>query len=1114
MQRLFLSSLRIAFFLAAVLFASGFFISVDIAHATYGDTTTLVGKPYDGDGGQANAALLDFAEDITSDADGNFYIADTLNHAIRKVTPAGIISTFAGGGYGFGDGQGTNATFNAPRGVAADGNGNIYIADTGNNAVRKISTAGAVSTLVSEGLKAPYDVEVAGSTVFISDTENGALKSVSTSGGSVTTITTALSDARKIAVTSNGAFVYVADAGSHRVLKVDVAGSAISVVAGDGTQGYQEGTGSAAQFQTPWGVALNAAQTKLYVSDPDLYLTDRIRVLDLATGTTSLFAADTTQELMIGPAGVHVRAGNVYVVAAGQGIVRRFAESDANDTAVFAGTTRFGSREGSDPLFGRPNDMALSADGKTLYLTENNRIRKVDLATKTTTAIIGSIVDNYREGIPEGPGTENLEEARFSSVAGIAVTRDERTIYVADRWNNRIRKIDLTATPYRSSLVTGAGRINSTGDTENGYQEGGSCDQIVDRFENLTLRSGCAYFRQPIGIVLDPTEQYLYVSDSGNVRIRRVRLADGSTTLIAGSTSGYADGTGDAAQFATPWGLTLNDDGTMLYVADRDAHRIRAIDLATKKVTTLAGTGTSGYREGIGTAAAFSLPKGLRMGADGLLYIADSGSQRIRVLDPATGLTKLVAGSGTKGYSEGGQKAVKFNGLGGLAPDTSRGVLYISDSSNDVVRSVDILGAAPYTDPAPTVTAAVPREADPRWAVKDRLNIQIKGTGFKYGATVSFASVKATKTYVISSKEIVATLPLSKMAPGWYDIIVTNLDGQYGALESGFGLRDPQSGKDSITSTVPGTFFTVSALRGFSGLPKTYRTGMFLALGDVWGDGRKEIVLGGGAGNAPLVRVFSQTGERRASFFAFAKKTRTGARVATCDTNGDGVEEILAVPGNGKTSMLKIFTTSGRLLRSWPVRSSPSTGGAALACGDVTGDGTPDILLGIPQKKTSTIVQYTVAGTLTKSFTVPFRSPELAIADVNGNGTADVLIAPRTGAGRPRAHDASGRLLKTFPAPFGTRFAGGVSVASGDTNGDGTPELVWTPLGGIQTKVRITTLAGTLRKTFSAFPRVFTGGTRVSVGDVSGDGIADIVVVPATNFPPSVRMFTPNGKPL
>lgn len=1101
--------LRLAI-LTAVL--GGFVLLTRGAVGTYGDVTTFLGGPVSGDGGAATSAILDFAEDVAVDGSGILYIADTENHAIRKVATDGTITMLAGGGFGASDGTGSAATFAHPRGVAVDASGNVYVADTGNDAVRKVTAAGVVTTLVNTGLSGPYGVSVNGSTVYIVDSGNNALKSVSSSGGAVTTVATGLNDPRRADVTNDGTVAYVADNGSHRVLRVTLATGTVALVAGSGTAGYAEGTGASAQFENVWGVALSNDEATLFVSDHDLYLTDRIRAITLSTGTTTLFAGDQYQSEMIFPAGMAVTGNNLYVAMSGLGTVRRYHANDASNTAVVAGSVRFGDTDGVSPSIGRPTDLALTTDRQSLFLAINNKIRKIDIASASTTTVIGSVVDNYRDGVPVGPGVTTLEEARFSGIAGIVVNGDGTALYVTDRWNNRVRKVDLTASPVASSLVSGAGRKNGTGETTNGYQEGTKCTHEVDRNDSITLQSGCAYFEKPAGLVLDPTETYLYVADSGNARIRKVRIADGVTTLVAGGERGFADGVGAAAQFATPWGLALSLDGTTLYVADRGNHRIRAIALATNTVTTLAGAGTSGYDEGIGSRAYFSLPKNLKMGADGFLYLSEAGSHRVRQIDPATGLTKLVAGSGERGFLDGAKADARFNDLEGLAPDTAANVVYVADSANDVIRRIDIEGDAPYADPSPTVTKVVPDRAAASWAKNGRLAVSIRGTGFRHGAIAKFYTFKAKKTYVVSGTRLTADIPVNKMSPGWYDITVTNTDGQFDVLEAGFGLTDP------ITGQVPDTYYTFSEIRGFYGFKKSIANGASVASGNVRGDGRDEVILGSGLGRSPIVRIFEKGGTLLKQFAPYKKSWRTGVQIASCDLDGDGIDEIVTAPGVGKAPRIRAFTGNGvALATNFLALDRKFSGGVTLACGDITGDGNAEIVVAPLSRGGASASAYSAAGTLVRDFT-PFgtrykKGITVAVGDLTGDGIDEVLFGMERGA-RVLAFSGTGVKLSVNLRPYGRAFTGGISVASGDTNDDGKNEIIVAPRSGRVPEVRVYAANGTtLLSKFNAYPKTMTAGVLVASGDVNGNGIDDIVTVPHGRAT-AVRMYDQDGTAL
>jgi len=168
---------------------------------------------------------------------GNVYVADQVNHRIRKITPAGVVSTFAGSTEGFADGAGNTAQFNYPTGVAVDSSDNVFVADSGNHRIRKITPAGVVSTFAGTGTEG-----------FANGAGNTA--QFNFPGG--------------VAVGSSDN-VFVADQFNHRIRKITPAG-VVSTFAGTGAEGHADGTATEAQFNYPAGVAVDSSGN-VYVAD-------------------------------------------------------------------------------------------------------------------------------------------------------------------------------------------------------------------------------------------------------------------------------------------------------------------------------------------------------------------------------------------------------------------------------------------------------------------------------------------------------------------------------------------------------------------------------------------------------------------------------------------------------------------------------------------------------------------------------------------------------------------------------------------------------------------------------------------------------------------------------
>lgn len=270
----------------------------------------------------------------------------------------------------------------------------------------------------------------------------------------------------------------------------------------------------------------------------------------------------------------------------------------------------------------------------------------------TTSTLAGSGVSGYADGAGAA--------AQFNSP--YALTSDGTYVYVADSLNNRIRKIEI-ATGLTTTLA---------GDGTGAYQDGAGA---------------AAQFNNPNGITCDGAN--LYVADTGNHRVRKIVIATGTVTTLAGDgTNAYLDGIGSGARFNTPYGLAT--DGVHVYLADTLNQRIRKIHIATGQVSTLAGDGTGGYLDAIGSSARFNTPAGV-VRAGTKLYVADLGNNRIRSVDLASGAVATLIGDGVAGYLDGAGTAARISGSYTLTTDGA--ALYFPDTSNHRLRRVTLATA-------------------------------------------------------------------------------------------------------------------------------------------------------------------------------------------------------------------------------------------------------------------------------------------------------------------------------------------------------------------------------------------------------------------------------------
>ncbi len=283
-----------------------------------GVTTTLAGSLTQGyQDGPGETALFRQPTGVAVDSEGNLYVADQNNHKIRMITPEGVVSTLAGSGAGYTDATGTNAKFQYPRAVAVDSAGNLYVADQNNHKIRKIAPGGVVTTLAGSGQGSADGTGTAASFAY----------------------------PRAVAVDGVGN-VYVADQFYHKIRMITPAG-VVTTLAGSGSNGSADGTGAAASFYNPYGVAVDSAGN-VYVGDQ---LNHRIRkiapggVVTTLAGSGSGFADGTTETALFSqPNGVAVdSAGNVYVADANNNKIRKItlwvvvAQSFAIDRHVIAG---------------------------------------------------------------------------------------------------------------------------------------------------------------------------------------------------------------------------------------------------------------------------------------------------------------------------------------------------------------------------------------------------------------------------------------------------------------------------------------------------------------------------------------------------------------------------------------------------------------------------------------------------------------------------------------------------------------------------------------------------------------------------------------------------------
>jgi sugar lactone lactonase YvrE len=620
--------------------------------------STIAGTERLLDGNPAINVPLRDPRSIKFDVAGNFYIADTGDHRIRKVNQSGVISTIAGNGLpGFsGDrGKATAAQLSSPTSLAFDGNGNLYIADRDNFRVRRISSDGIINTVAGIG------------TPGLSG-DNGPAVSAQVYPFAV--------------ATDSKGNLYIADL-TFRIRKVDATTGIITTIAGTGMQGYSGDNGPAAM------AAIDVVFDLAVGPDGSVYLADfgnlRVRKID-PSGMMKLVAGNgefgfvaegvpATLALMA-PQGVAVDTfGNVYISDFNRDQVRKVdVGTGLINTVAGDGTTGFGGDNGMATKAQLNSPFGLALDSSGLYFADqgNQRIRRINagiISTVAGTSIRdGGPATSAFLNLPIGiavDGANNINTFGQLQAPPIAVATDQAgNFYVTDE-EPRILKITPAGV---TSIVAGNGQPGYSGD-------GGPAIN--------------AMISEPTGVAVDISGN-VYFTDYLHNRIRRVAASTGTVSTIAGNGTLIFGGDNGPALSAgmDPYDIAV-DSRSNIYVADRFNFRIRKI-APDGTITTVAGTGFPGYSGdgGPATAAMLTNPTGVAVDNGGNLYITDRVNNVIRRVT-ASGLITTIAGTGVSrpATGDGGPALAAQLNPARVAVDVA-GNVYVTDAVNDRVRKL------------------------------------------------------------------------------------------------------------------------------------------------------------------------------------------------------------------------------------------------------------------------------------------------------------------------------------------------------------------------------------------------------------------------------------------
>ena len=306
----------------------------------------------------------------------------------------------------------------------------------------------------------------------------------------------------------------------------------------------------------------------------------------------------------------------LFVADSGNNCIRKISEATGYVYTI-AGSSTAGFQDGYSPRFYTPQGVAVSPDGSLLYIADkgNSRIRKLNIQTGLVTTLAGNGMGPFSDGIGYRDGVGT--SALFSSPLDVAITSDGSTLYVSDNFGGMVR-----------SITTSSGQTSTvTGNAGTGFKDGAAAT---------------AQFGMIMAVCVSPDGKTVYVADWYNGAVRAVNL---QTKVVS-----------TLANFGSPSGLSISLDGAFLYVSDQLSNCIRRVNPTNSFVSTLSGSCGSiiGSTDGAFYAAQFFSPSGISLSRDGLtLFVADYGNSAIRAIDPATGTTSTFAGRLTGGLVDG-----------------------------------------------------------------------------------------------------------------------------------------------------------------------------------------------------------------------------------------------------------------------------------------------------------------------------------------------------------------------------------------------------------------------------------------------------------------------------
>ncbi|OWK42924.1 DUF4347 domain-containing protein [Fimbriiglobus ruber] len=1151
-----------------------------------------------GDNGQATAASLNQPAGVTVDGSGNLFISDSTRGSIRKVTAkTGIITTYAGTGtpgYSGDGGKATSATLTNPTGVAIDSAGNVYFADTGNQRVREITAATAVITTVAgNGTKGYTDTaaaltfpvaavaDSAGDLFVVDQTKNEVLEVSGATGitsvfagngkagylGDNGQATAAELNAPSGIALDPAGNVYIADTKNGAIRKINIKTGVITTVAGNGTNAPggvgDNGQATAAELNSPVGLAIDSFGN-LFIAE-----TARIREVTTSTGRITTVAGSTVPTLgftgnggpataaTINPSAVSVgstgsTAGDLFIADATDNRVYEVVQSTGIITSI-AGTGKAGYSGDGAPAtaaqLSAPAGVYVDTAGNVIISdTGNNRVREI----AATNGVIVTIAGTGTAGFSGDGGQAGV--AMVSAPNGLSEDA-KGDLFIADTGNQRVREIttanapSFTAdtppaagagTPYSYQFVaTGIPAPTysidtppawATFDPNTGILSGTPPAGGTFKF-NITATNGVSpNATVPVTLVVLPAQVISFTLASPVIY--------GVPPITLSATGGAS---GNAVTFSVVSGpgtiagntLTVTGAGNIVVEADQGGNTSFAPANPVRQTLVV---------EKASQTIAFSLSSPVVYGTPPLTLSAAGGASTSSVTfsvvsGPGTisGSTLTVTGVGSI-VVEADQAAdpnytaappvqqvlqvipagqtISFPAIGPLTYGVAPFGLQATGgpSGNPVTFSI-VSGPGTITGNVLKVTGAgnIVVEAD-----------EAASTLYA-AATPVQQTIQVNKAPLVVTANNVTAVATSKIPTLTYSVSGL-VNGDAASVVSGVSLTT-----SATNSSPPGTY-PIQISGGTAANYALTLTGgtLILTVPGATQIGTSQFAVGTDAGTPGTVTLYNPDQSVVNTLTPFGTGFTGGVRVASADFNGDGTADIVVGTGPGVVTQVEVLDgKTGAVLFSVQPFESSFTGGVFVAVGDLTGSGYPDLIItpdegGGPRVRVFDGKSFALVADFFGIQDTSFRGgAQAAVGDITGSGYGDLVVAAGYGGGpRVAAYDGRSVIAGKPTKLFGDFFAfessvrNGVNLAVGDVNGDGKADIVVG--GGAGSSPRVAIFDGASLVTshtlvedadFFAGDPNSRNGIRVAIKNLDGDQYADLVTGSGTNDGSHVTLY-------